>query len=172
MPQSPLHEAHEALGARFTDFGGWNMPVQYAGVLEEHGAVRTAVGVFDVSHLGRFEVAGTGATDLVRRQLCNDITKVGPGRAQYTMALNERGGVEDDIIVWRLDEERYWVMPNGTNSDEIVSRFAVDAPDRVEVRDIRPDTVLLAIQGGRTPQLLGHYGQEAGEVACLCRLGL
>ena len=147
MPESPLHASHEALGARFTDFGGWTMPVQYAGVLDEHAAVRAAVGVFDVSHLGRFEVMGNGATELVRRQLCNDITKVSPGRAQYTMALNAEGGVEDDIIVWRLADDRYWVMPNGTNSDEIVARFDADAPSTVSVTDIRPDTALLAIQG-------------------------
>ena len=151
MPESPLHPDHEALGARFTDFGGWTMPVQYAGVLDEHAAVRSDVGVFDVSHLGRFEVAGLGATELVRRQLCNDIAKIGPGRAQYTMALNTGGGVEDDIIVWRLDDERYWVMPNGTNSDEIVARFAADAPDGVVVRDIRSETVLLAVQGPNAP---------------------
>lgn len=123
------------------------MPVQYGGVLDEHAAVRTAVGVFDVSHLGRFEVSGPGAVEVVRSQLCNDITRISPGRAQYTMALNDRGGVEDDIIVWYLGPDRFWVMPNGTNSDDIVSRFEASAPPGVVVEDIRPSTALFAVQG-------------------------
>lgn len=147
MKQSAIHDAHISLGARFTDFGGWEMPLQYEGVIAEHHAVRNRVGVFDVSHLGRFEVVGDGATDLVRRQLCNDIARIAPGRAQYTMALNEHGGVEDDIIVWFLDHDRLWVMPNGTNSDEIVSRFGADAAPTVTIHDLRDDTSLFAVQG-------------------------
>ena len=154
MPTSPLHEIHERAGARFTDFGGWTMPVQYQSVLEEHAAVRNDVGMFDVSHLGRFEVTGAGATDLLVRQLCNDIRKIEPGRAQYTMALNAAGGVEDDIIVWRLEDERYWVMPNGTNFDEIASRFMAFAPSTVSITDIRTDSVLLAVQGPEAGNVL------------------
>lgn len=160
MPTSPLHEVHELAGARFTDFGGWTMPVQYHSVIEEHMAVRTGVGVFDVTHLGRFEVAGAGATELLVRQLCNDIRKIAPGRAQYTMALNADGGVEDDIIVWQIDDERYWVMPNGTNFDGIATRFVAFAPDTVSISDIRTHSVLLAVQGPDAPeaieQVLGY----------------
>lgn len=147
MPRSPIHDLHEKTGARFVDFGGWDMPVQYTGVLDEHRTVRSDVGVFDVSHLGRFSVTGEGATELVRRELCNDITRVSPGRAQYTMALNNSGGVEDDIIVWYLGPDRFWVMPNGTNSDGIVDRFSTSAPPGVVVEDIRSATALFAIQG-------------------------
>jgi len=154
LPTSTLHEVHELAGARFTDFGGWTMPVQYQSVIEEHTAVRTGVGVFDVSHLGRFEVSGDGSTDLLIRQLCNDIRKIAPGRAQYTMALNADGGIEDDIIVWRLDEERYWVMPNGTNFDGIASRFVAFAPDTVSISDIRTHSVLLAVQGPKAPETI------------------
>ncbi len=154
MPTSPLHAVHEAAGARFTDFGGWTMPVQYEGVLAEHNAVRDTVGVFDVSHLGRFEVVGEGATELLRSQLCNDIAKAAPGRAQYTMALNGSGGVEDDIIVWRLDDERFWVMPNGTTFDGIVERFTDAAPPGVSVFDVRTTTVLLAVQGPLAPDVI------------------
>ena len=156
MPASPIHAVHEEFGARFTDFGGWTMPVQYTGVIDEHSAVRTSAGVFDVSHLGRFEVAGPGAVDLVRRQLCNDIAKVAPGRAQYTMALNDRGGIEDDIIVWWLAEDRFWVMPNGTNSTEIFERFRSDAPEGVTVSDVRGSTTLLAVQGPDAPSIVEH----------------
>jgi aminomethyltransferase len=130
------------------------MPVQYEGVLSEHEAVRDRVGLFDVSHLGRFEVAGDGATELLRSQLCNDIERIEPGRAQYTMALNARGGVEDDIIVWQLDNERFWVMPNGTNFDGIISRFKAAAPSGVQISDVRTDTVLLAVQGPDAPDTI------------------
>lgn len=163
MPQSPLDAVHEAAGARFTDFGGWRMPVQYGSVLEEHHAVRSDVGVFDVSHLGRFAVAGPGSVDLLRSQLCNDIAKIEPGRAQYTMALNPDGGVEDDIIVWWIDDDAFWVMPNGTNSDDIVSRFRSAAPDGVSVDDVRSDTVLLAVQGPSSADLVsGVIGTMPG----------
>jgi aminomethyltransferase len=130
------------------------MPVQYDSVLEEHAAVRSDVGVFDVSHLGRFAVSGPGAVDLLRSQLCNDITRIEPGRAQYTMALNISGGVEDDIIVWWLDDETFWVMPNGTNFDEIVTRFETMASSDVSFADVRSDTVLLAVQGPNAPAVI------------------
>lgn len=163
VAQSPLHDLHSELGARFTDFGGWTMPVQYEGVIAEHNAVRSNVGVFDVSHLGRFLVEGSGATALVRRQLCNDITKVDPGRAQYSMALNDHGGVVDDVIVWRLGEDRYWVMPNGTNFDDIYGRFAADAAAGTEVRALRDETALLAVQGPDSREIVeGVLGAMPG----------
>ncbi len=147
MPVTPIRAAHEALGARFTDFGGWEMPLQYEGVIAEHTAVRDSVGVFDVSHLGRFAVTGPGATDLLRSHLCNDIAKVEPGRAQYTMALNQLGGVVDDIIVWRIDAEHYWVIPNGVNFEDVMHPFTMTAPEGVSLSGIQDDTVLLAVQG-------------------------
>lgn len=156
MPTSPLHSAHEASGTRFTDFGGWTMPVQHDSILEEHEAVRTDVGVFDVSHLGRFEVGGRGSVALLRSQLCNDITKIGPGRAQYTMALNDRGGIEDDIIVWWLDDERFWVMPNGTNFEGIIERFHNAADATVTLQDVRERTALVAVQGVNAPALIDN----------------
>lgn len=130
------------------------MPVQYESVLAEHESVRNAVGVFDVSHLGRFEVSGIGATDVLVGQLCNDITKIQPGRAQYTMALNNSGGVEDDIIVWKLADEQYWVMPNGTNFDGIIARFNDAAPETVIIEENRSRSVLLAVQGPDAPALV------------------
>jgi aminomethyltransferase len=132
------------------------MPVQYEGVLAEHLSVRRSVGVFDVSHLGRFSVEGPAATAVLRRQLCNDITAVDPGRAQYTMALNEAGGIVDDIIVWRFGADAYWVMPNGTNFDGILERFRSAAAADATVRPIRDETVLLAVQGPDAPALVEH----------------
>jgi len=145
MAGTPLKAVHEHWGARFTDFGGWEMPLQYEGVIAEHRVVREHVGVFDVTHLGRFSLSGPGATDAIRAELCNDIEKIGPGRAQYTMALNERGGVVDDIIVWRFDANDYWIMPNGVNFDELYARFSRAADTTAE--PIRDKTVLLAVQG-------------------------
>jgi len=130
------------------------MPVQYDSVLEEHAAVRSSAGIFDVSHLGRFEARGPGAIELLRAQLCNDIARIEPGRAQYTMALNGSGGVEDDIIVWWLEDDRFWVMPNGTNFDEIMSRFETMASNDVTFSDVRSDTVLLAVQGPDAPAIV------------------
>lgn len=147
MNETPLRSVHEELGARFTDFAGWEMPLQYEGIVAEHMAVRSTAGVFDVSHLGRFSLSGPGATELLRGQLCNDISTVGPGRAQYTMALNEAGGVEDDIIVWRLGDDDYWVLPNGANFAEIVGRFSAAAPLEVDVTETQSETVLVAVQG-------------------------
>lgn len=154
MPTTPLRAAHEALGARFTDFGGWEMPLQYRGVIAEHTAVREAAGVFDVSHLGRFSAEGSGATALLRSHLCNDIARIEPGRAQYTMALNHAGGVIDDIIVWRIDEERYWVIPNGVNFEDVMHPFVVTAPEDVALEPVRARTVLLAVQGPNAPGIV------------------
>lgn len=154
MPTTPIRSSHEALGARFTDFGGWEMPLQYSGVISEHTAVREGCGVFDVTHLGRFEVSGEDSIEVLRRMLCNDITKVEPGRAQYTMALTESGGVEDDIIVWWIAQDRFWVMPNGVNFSEVMERFAAEAGPAVAVRPVREQTVLLAVQGPSAPDVV------------------
>ncbi len=168
MHRSPLHSVHASTGARFVDFGGWEMPVQYEGVLAEHQAVRGRVGVFDVSHLGRFSLMGAGTTALLRRLLCNDITRVAEGRAQYTMALNERGGVEDDIIVWRWSEDDAWVLPNGANYRKILDVFAGAAPDQVTVEPLVEKTALLAVQGPAAPDLLERVlGKRPGRFRLL-----
>lgn len=147
MRRSPLHEFNNERNARFVGFGGWEMPVQYEGVLAEHRAVRDGCGLFDVSHLGRFAVAGPGATDLLRALLCNDASSIEPGRAQYTMALNDGAGVIDDIIIWRWDVDDYWVLPNGANYDAVLDAFRAGAPPGVAVEARQGTTALLAIQG-------------------------
>ena len=149
--RSPLHAVHEELGARFVDFGGWSMPVQYASVLSEHAAVRDGVGVFDVSHLGRARVGGPAATEVIRNRLCNDIATLDPGRTQYTMILNDRGGVIDDLMVWKHESGEIWVMPNGTNHERVLGEMTGPG---VDVRDLRPDTVCLAVQGPEAPALI------------------
>lgn len=150
--QSPLHDNHAALGARFVDFGGWDMPVQYESVLAEHRAVRENVGVFDVSHLGRLSVSGAGASEALGI-LTNDVTAYEPGRTHYTMLLNAEGGIRDDIVVWRWDDEDYWVMPNAANSNLVRDAILTAGPE-VEVEDLRDTTVMLAVQGPHAPALL------------------
>lgn len=144
MNRSPLHELTADLGARFTDFGGWEMPVQYTSVLGEHRAIRTASGVFDVTHLGRFELSGARGRESLRALLCNDIDRIEPGRCQYTMMLNDAGGIVDDLIVWWLEEDLFWVMPNAANQKRVMSAFA---DFDCEVKDLQKSTVFLAVQG-------------------------
>jgi aminomethyltransferase len=152
MRRSPLHSLHAALGARFVDFGGWEMPVQYESVLAEHRAVRSGVGVFDVTHLGRFALSGDGAHHAIRRLLCNDIDRIEPGGCQYTMVLNAEGGIVDDLIVWWRVEGDYWVMPNAANHERVMAVFAAE-PD-CHVEDLQADTVFLAVQGPNATKLI------------------
>lgn len=156
--RSQLHERHARLGARFVDFGGWEMPVQYQSVLSEHRAVREGVGVFDVSHLGRLEVKGGAATAVLRSLFTNDVEKYEPGRTHYTMLLNEEGGIVDDLVVWRWDDELYWVMPNAANSATVEARIREMG---AATDDLRPETVMLAVQGPQAPQLLERVLGEA-----------
>lgn len=152
MNRSPLHDLNQRLGARFVDFGGWEMPVHYESVLTEHRAVREGVGIFDVTHLGRFELSGAEAGDALSRLLCNDIEKIEPGRCQYTMMLNPEGGIVDDLIVWWWDPDRFWVMPNAANQARVMQAFEDHAPN--EVADLQSTTVFLAVQGPEAPDLL------------------
>src|SRR5213596_2628781 len=103
--RTPLYDRHVAAGARLVPFAGWEMPVQYEGVIAEHVAVRTDTGVFDVSHMGELEVEGPRARELLQSALSNDLDRIGPGKAQYTLLTNERGGIVDDLIVYLLDEQ-------------------------------------------------------------------
>jgi len=115
--KTPLHDRHVALGARMVPFAGWEMPVQYEGVIPEHLAVRTDCGVFDVSHMGEFEVEGPRATALLQATLSNDLDKIRSSEAQYTLLTNERGGIIDDLIVYRLDDFRYLLIVNAANRE-------------------------------------------------------
>lgn len=145
MTRSPLHEFNEDLGARFVDFGGWEMPVQYSSVLEEHGAVREGSGFFDVSHLGRFSLAGAGARTALDRLLCNNLERIEPGKAQYTMMLNKSGGVIDDIILWWWGDDEFWVMPNAANQPRVMAAFSGERGCVVE--DLQMKTAMIAVQG-------------------------
>ena len=161
--RSPLHDRHAALGAKFANFGGWAMPLQYAGVVEEHTAVRTAVGVFDVSHLGKALVAGPGAAEFVNATLSNDLRKIAPGQAQYTLCCDdETGGIVDDLIAYYRDDEHVFLIPNAANTAEVVRLLAAAAPDGIEVTDQHRDFVVLAVQGPRSDEVLEAVGLPTG----------
>jgi len=162
--RSPLHDRHVAAGARFAEFGGWEMPLQYpGGVLEEHTAVRGAVGVFDVSHLGKVRVAGAGAAALVNSTLTNDLGRIGPGRAQYTLCCDpSTGGIVDDLIAYLHGDDEVLLVPNAANSAEVARRLAAAAPSGVEVRDEHADHAVLAVQGPLADEVLAGAGLPVG----------
>lgn len=165
LRRSPLHERHTVLGAKFAPFGGWEMPLEYAGggVLKEHTAVRTGVGVFDVSHLGKARVTGPGAADLVNSCLSNDLGRIGPGRAQYTLCCDDAtGGVVDDIIAYLHADDHVFLIPNAANTAEVVRRLHAAAPDGVAVTDEHEAYAVLAVQGPRSAELLGALGLPTG----------
>ncbi|WP_422736157.1 glycine cleavage system aminomethyltransferase GcvT [Micromonospora sp. WMMD729] len=187
LRRSPLHERHTAAGAKFAPFGGWEMPLEYAGggVLKEHTAVRTAVGVFDVSHLGKVRVSGPGAAEFVNSCLSNDLGRIGPGRAQYTLCCDDAtGGVVDDIIAYLHADDHVFLIPNAANTAEVVRRLRAAAPERITVTDEHEAYAVLAVQGPRSADLLaaldlptehGYMSFDAASLAAVeltvCRTG-
>jgi aminomethyltransferase len=162
---SPLHDRHVALGAKLADFGGWEMPIEYAasggGVLKEHAAIREAVGLFDVSHLGKATVAGPGARAFVNSCLSNDLDRIEPGKAQYTLCCDESGGVVDDLIVYLVSDDEAFLVPNAANTAEVVRRLTAAAPSGVAVTGQHQDFGVLAVQGPRSAEVLGRLGLPA-----------
>ena len=160
MLHSPLHDEHVALGAKLAAFGGWEMPLEYAGggVIKEHTAVRTAVGVFDVSHLGKARVTGPGAAAFVNSCLTNDLGRIGPGQAQYTLCCADDGGVVDDLIAYLVDADDVFLIPNAANTAEVVRRLAAAAPDGITVTDQHRDYAILAVQGPQSAATLSALG--------------
>ncbi|MBM7460441.1 glycine cleavage system aminomethyltransferase GcvT [Rhodococcus coprophilus] len=158
LQQGPIHAVHVELGATFAPFGGWEMPVSYAGTVAEHTAVRDAVGLFDVSHLGKALVAGPGAAEFVNASLTNDLGKIGPGKAQYTLCCTETGGVTDDLIVYYVSDEELFLVPNAANTAAVVAALSAAAPDGVTVTDQHRDYAVFAVQGPRSEEVLTTLG--------------
>jgi aminomethyltransferase len=160
LKKSPLHDRHVALGAKLADFGGWEMPIEYpgGGVLKEHAAVREDVGVFDVSHLGKGVVRGPGALDFVNARLTNDLRRIGPGQAQYTLCCDESGGVVDDLIAYVRSEDEVFLIPNAANTATVMGRLAAEAPAELEVTDLHTRYGVIAVQGPRSAELVGKLG--------------
>jgi aminomethyltransferase len=155
LRRTPLHERHLAAGARMVPFAGWEMPVQYEGVIAEHRAVRTDCGVFDVSHMGELEVEGMMARDVLQAALANDLDRVAVGEAQYTLLTNERGGIVDDLIVYRTDDYRYLLIVNAANRETDADWLRAREVRGSDVRDVSDEYALLAVQGPRTFERLG-----------------
>jgi aminomethyltransferase len=148
LRRTPLFDAHVAAGARLVPFAGWEMPVQYAGVRDEHLAVRRGCGVFDVSHMGEIETEGPGALDLLQRLLSNDVAAIEVGGAQYSVLCRDDGGVLDDLFTYRLGKDRYLTVTNASNHERDLLWFEEHAPDfDAAVGDRLDDYAMLAVQG-------------------------
>ncbi len=161
--RSPLHDRHVALGAKFGEFAGWDMPLEYAGggVLKEHAAVRDSVGVFDVSHLGKASITGPGAAAFVNACLSNDLDRIPAGKAQYTLCCDPSGGVVDDMMAYRYSDEHVFLIPNAANTTEVVRRLVAAAPAGITVTNLHRDYAVIAVQGPRSAALLAAIGVPA-----------
>jgi len=186
MKISPLNQKHVALNAKMADFGGWIMPIEYpgAGVLAEHAAVRERVGIFDVSHLGKASVVGEGALEFLNRCLTNDLTKIENGSAQYTLLCTPSGGVVDDLIAYRNSDSDFFLVPNASNTTDVVAVLQEQAPAGITVTNLHLDYAVLAVQGPLAPKVLESLGINteidymafdhvniAGADVILCRTG-
>jgi aminomethyltransferase len=169
LRRTPLYDRHVAAGARMVPFSGWEMPVQYDGVIVEHRAVRTDAGVFDVSHMGELEIEGMHAKELLQGLLSNDIARVDVGRAQYTLLTNERGGVVDDLIAYRIEDHRWLLVVNAGNREVDYTWLKEREVRGSDVRDVSDEYALLAVQGPRSLERLGlperpRNSWEMGEI--------
>jgi aminomethyltransferase len=186
MKISPLNQKHLDLNAKMADFGGWMMPIEYpgAGVLAEHAAVRERVGIFDVSHLGKASVRGVGALEFLNKCLTNDLTKIHDGSAQYTFLCTPEGGVVDDLIAYRNSETDFFLVPNASNTSDVVSVLQQQAPAGIAVTNLHKEYAVLAVQGPLAPKVLEALGINtdidymafshvniAGADVILCRTG-
>ena len=186
MKISPLNHKHLELKAKMADFGGWMMPIEYpgAGVLAEHAAVRERVGIFDVSHLGKASVTGVGALAFLNECLTNDLTKIADRSAQYTLLCTPQGGVVDDLIAYRNSESDFFLVPNASNTTDVVAVLQGQAPASITVANLHNDYAVLAVQGPLAPKVLDALGISteidymafthvsiAGADVILCRTG-
>ena len=157
--RTPLYDRHRALGGRLVDFGGWEMPQQYSSIRDEHRAVRTVAGLFDISHMGRFRVRGESAFAFLQGLLTNDLSRIGPGQAQYTLMCDERGGILDDLVVY-WGEEGFMAVVNASNRERDLDWMREHAPAGVEVEDRTFELALIALQGPKAEALLPAEGLE------------
>ena len=154
MKKTPLYAAHRRAGAKMVEFAGWDMPVQYQGVIQEHLAVRGQAGLFDVSHMGEIEVRGEGALDLCQRISANDVARMKPFQAQYNLLLNENGGIVDDVIFYRLSAAIFFICVNAANTDKDFHWIERQASAALEVENVSAKYAQLALQGPRAKKIL------------------
>jgi aminomethyltransferase len=156
--RTPLYEEHVALGCRLIDFAGWELPVQYTGIVEEHRQVRAAAGLFDLSHMGEIRVEGAGAGDALAHALVSDPRTLDVGRAQYSLVVAADGGVIDDLIVYRTRPEAFLVVPNAANAPTVTAELVARTEGfQTTTSDVSEATALIAIQGPRALELLGPH---------------
>jgi aminomethyltransferase len=166
LKRTPLYERHRDLGARLVEFGGWEMPVQYTSILDEHRAVRERAGLFDVSHMGEIRVTGPAALRWLRRMITNDPADLDVGQAQYTMLCYPDGGVVDDLIVYRVDDESYLLVVNASNTDKDFAWLHEQLTGDVELENISAERGLLALQGPAAAEILQRLtGVDLSELA-------
>jgi len=157
VKRTPLFAAHQQLGAKLIDFGGWEMPVQYTSIVEEHLAVRNAAGIFDISHMGEVTASGAGAAEFLNRILTNDTRNLAPGDGQYTLMTNERGGVVDDLYAFRLSEEVFLLIINASRIEADVSWLqsqAANSPGELKLTDASHNYAAVAVQGPRVREFV------------------
>jgi aminomethyltransferase len=186
MKNSPLADKHLQLSAKMADFGGWLMPIEYpgGGVLAEHAAVREKVGIFDVSHLGKVSVKGAGALEFLNSVFTNDLNRISDGQAQYTLHCNSDGGVIDDLIVYRNSESDLFLIPNASNTSDVVADLKSKAPDSIEIVNLHESFGVIAVQGPLSKDVIKSFGIDpvmgymafahvviAGCEVILCRTG-
>jgi aminomethyltransferase len=179
LRRTALYDRHEAAGAKLVPFAGWEMPVQYEGIRQEHVAVRSGAGVFDVSHMGEIETSGPGAAATLQRLLSNDVEKIAVGGAQYSVLCREDGGVLDDLFTYRLAEDRYLTVTNASNHERDFDWFREHAGPDAAVHDARDHYAMLAVQGpqarakvedlaaGELPKRMRTATLEVAGVECL-----
>lgn len=156
--KGPLEDRHRELGANFAEFGGWLMPVSYAGTVSEHTSTRNTVGLFDVSHLGKALVRGPGAAEYVNSAFTNDLRRIGPGKAQYTLCCNDSGGVIDDLIAYYVSDEEIFLVPNAANTAAVVAALQERAPAGLTITDEHRSYAVLAVQGPKSAEVVGGLG--------------
>ncbi len=156
LRRTPLYEEHRSLGARLVPFAGWEMPVQYAGVIEEHRAVRERAGIFDVSHMGELTVDGSGAHAFLQGVLSNDLDRIGAYQAQYTLLTNERGGIVDDLIAYRQPDDSYLLVVNAGNTKAAYEHLRDRVPGDVTLENRSDDFAMIALQGPLSFEVLGR----------------
>jgi len=181
---TPLFSRHQELGAKCADFGGWEMPIEYSGAVAEHAAVRSYVGIFDVSHMGKLRVTGPGAIAALNSIVASDLAKIGNGQAQYSMLCNEVGGVIDDFIVYRFTEDNVFIIPNATNAKEVYEVLRESLPSGITIENLHNEYGIIAVQGPLAGTVLGRMALPCdcdymnwlqadvdGETVIICRTG-
>lgn len=151
--KTPLYDAHIELGGRMVDFAGWELPVMYSSIVEEHNAVRSAAGLFDVSHMGEIEILGKGAARFIAKLIPTRLSKLSPGKSMYSCFCNEAGGIIDDLFVYMKDEDDYFLVVNASTTEKDLAWIARLCPEGVVVRDVSSDTAKIDLQGPRSLEI-------------------